>query len=671
MTGLIKPAKELEVVEYVSEKYQEVEKVVFDNASTLLVSEPSSGKTTLAKELMMKNKSIGGRSVFCCGLMGIPNQMQNASWKWDLVCNSEDEKYKKRLKSGEILKEEDFFVAATFQQFVKLQKYLNEEDLIIIDEAHLLISWIDLVKEMAAVRSILTEKKFRILYLTGTPYLFDISLLDIESWIQIKVKDTFRTNLDHYFVKHAKHLDPILFITETLLDWSRKLDCFVIFNNNKKQNRGIQEFLSWYNFKSYLYDADHKTEQHYKQLITNGTIPKDAKVLICTSIVSIGLNIYDPRIMAGIVIGNESPIVVKQFAKRSRCVKQTGFHLLYFSLESEFLKQKGKIKDERAVIKDTLMDAKRLPKKLLELKHHPEIDSALENELELPLGLTYKTIEKAYSPGYIHSRFSKYCDFNVQSTYSILNCNPDPGVLTSIQVANAKQEKSLNELLDRINTDFNYFKSTFAHFYKIPSIRQNLLSWNNRELYKHIFLSAEMFLTNPKLEFYGAEIQEFYLTYTQFTDRINLYFHSFCLMWSTDLFAKERKTSNLDKENFYYETTKRLVQDYRSYNRLITYLQVRLLLYSEDSQLGSLTKEIEISINKTGRMIHIPSLVNEFNRLPYLSLYNSLKLDSFENFKILLEAIYGSLGRRRESIKESVKMAFGLKNQSRIKYYQI
>lgn len=105
----------------------------------------------------------------------------------------------------------------------------------------------------------------------------------------------------------------------------------IIFYNNRKKLDSIKEKLSKANFdneKIKIISKDYKKSSVYSDIVKEGAIPDDVKILLCTSALSDGINIKNEDISAIYFCALKNLITLRQFYKRFRKYKGPIYDIL-------------------------------------------------------------------------------------------------------------------------------------------------------------------------------------------------------------------------------------------------------------------------------------------------------------------------------------------------------
>ena len=171
----------LKIKQYIDEQQQELLDIIDEEDRILLVANPGTGKTTFASELMSLQKKKGNRFVYATFLTIIPKQLKN-EFKFDLVCSSSETIWTDRVSKtdpdDDLLENNELIIGTTLYQLSRFADQLNQDDVIVIDEAHQLVQ-LSHQSHIQTLRDKLLNTKAKLLLMTGTPFEKDAERLNL------------------------------------------------------------------------------------------------------------------------------------------------------------------------------------------------------------------------------------------------------------------------------------------------------------------------------------------------------------------------------------------------------------------------------------------------------------------------------------------------------------
>tara|TARA_R110000744_G_scaffold311116_3_gene418708 strand:+ start:3205 stop:5454 length:2250 start_codon:yes stop_codon:yes gene_type:complete len=304
--------------QFLSKHKVEILKLIEKEKRICINSNPGSGKTRLiiemCKDLIKSGNS--NRIVFCAPFIIIQNQFESEltkdKIKIDLSLN--------HLSPRKKLISSDRIITSTLQSFKKISEELTENDIVVIDEAHILATSFG-VKP--------TEKEFydqeilsylntdaKLVLLSGTPNnfinkLFEATTLnvinknEIQSVVSLSHSNYSPTKIARTFAKQCIKQHGI-----------NKLN--IIYIKDRRQCELIKDELVTSGYTTAIINTSYKKSEVYEDLKNNMKIPIDTQFLICTNLISTGTNIINENVGMALMINETSPKEIKQFSKRFR-----------------------------------------------------------------------------------------------------------------------------------------------------------------------------------------------------------------------------------------------------------------------------------------------------------------------------------------------------------------
>ncbi|AZJ36449.1 DEAD/DEAH box helicase [Tenacibaculum singaporense] len=306
--------------EYLSYYKAKVLDIIDSNKTILIDSNPGTGKTSLFVEIGidLKNNKRKGRLIFCAPFLIIQSQfetdLKEKGYKIDLILNSSSER--------KTLLDTDKIICSTYQSLKHIINDLNENDIIVLDEAHSLgycyPSKNDSINTgyFDAEVSLLLQSKSKVVLMTGTPDEYINKLFKLTQ-IKVKKENEKKATVNIFNSKKSAVDLAISFAESVSIDFSKDY-LNTIFINSTKQCEEINIKLQELGYQSKALTSHHKQEKTYKQLVKEMTIDENINFLICTSVISTGANIKNKKIGRALVLFESNPKEIKQFSKRFR-----------------------------------------------------------------------------------------------------------------------------------------------------------------------------------------------------------------------------------------------------------------------------------------------------------------------------------------------------------------
>ncbi len=274
------------VNKYISEKYNEI-KAAFNNNINVLKAPAGAGKSKLMETYIMdeyRDKNV----CFLSLKTGLLDQQYNQYIinKQINVWKNYDENYCNPIN---VLNQKGNIVFSTIQSFHKLNSIIW--DLIIVDEAHLLVDYSKLgasvYSKFSTIYELLEKSKF--IFLSATPEKFISSINNLSyNYINIKINNYQKTKID--LVYTSKTFDLLFEKMELNKSYNRTN---IIYLNDKKKGEKLRDELFTNNqIEAVLLNTQTKKDVDFKNIVNNELI-EIGKTYIVTSIFSEGLNILN------------------------------------------------------------------------------------------------------------------------------------------------------------------------------------------------------------------------------------------------------------------------------------------------------------------------------------------------------------------------------------------
>ena len=292
----------IEIDKYISEHKSSIINCIasaMNNNTNLLIAPTGSGKTyTIINTL----KELNIKALFI--LPNSSNVEQVMTEYQVLGAYGNELNAKEEIKKGNI-------IAMTWDKTKQLKDIDLTEYIIIIDEIHQTFSDLYRAEAIQALYSITSKCKGRI-DITATPNKLDFSIYDYIT--EYKQKEQTNYNLKVY-----DNID-----TKTIID---------IINNSKKSamlmnNSSTLTYISNnINKVNQVVTSDNKDSNNLYNNIINKSSMCECEVLLNTSVITAGVNIYEKDITDIIVVNIKDVATIKQYVARFRDLKECNVHI--------------------------------------------------------------------------------------------------------------------------------------------------------------------------------------------------------------------------------------------------------------------------------------------------------------------------------------------------------
>ena len=309
----------LNVSKYLSEKKDQIFEFINENHRTLISANPASGKTSFFAELCINHKinQLKGKIVFCCPFLIIQEQFKEHLESKGIQINYELNHKSLNRKLGEY----DKIVTSTFHSFKKIAEYLDENDTVIVDEAHVLLNRYKSYEDntytyFTDFHKSLYKSKAKIVLLTGTPRTALKYILDLKELTVLRKETPSRLNIQY---TNENDSNIVLEFAKNSLNQFSSLYLNIIYVKNKKKCWLFKELIETsLNVKAVVLTSDEKDSEAYLNLVKYSQIPEGYPFLITTNVISTGTNILNKYIGKALMLDEADPIEIKQFCKRFR-----------------------------------------------------------------------------------------------------------------------------------------------------------------------------------------------------------------------------------------------------------------------------------------------------------------------------------------------------------------
>ncbi len=302
---------------YISEVEDEVFQCITQHPRSIIASRMGNGKSTFINYLHTKGSVLVlSPTVPLTEQQGIKFDLKEV----DAITGKTDaETVQKVIASGT-------FICTTFDMFVHHKIDLSRFDFVVIDEIHTLQNIYSYRRKACTGVLMKIEQAKCVIGLTGslTDNLFrefGFHIIGVDD----QRTDTININVGEYEIdKTVKFKDARTQFIVSLLESHSFSDQRVILRINDKNvidvvtkilsSRGILRLE-----EIGIITSDSKaTSDTYQQIIENNTIPPEIKLVLCTSVLDVGIDILDKESFRLIMIDPESPETIIQFAHRCR-----------------------------------------------------------------------------------------------------------------------------------------------------------------------------------------------------------------------------------------------------------------------------------------------------------------------------------------------------------------
>lgn len=359
---------DLDKDEYLSKFTQLINERLTEFKHLLLNAPPGTGKTSMVREMAkaLKKKPGKNRIVFCSPFLIIQNQfvqnMEKNGIQVDFVLNGDANKTiienNLRHYNGEVVA--DFnpskhgtspirVISSTFKSFTKIAKHLNEEDIVVIDEAHAIYnSYINERNNTTKQYKRSYDEVFlsnlmicrsNLLFMTGTPrkglkLLFDLYELRV-------MKDLTKTPIR--LLKYPSKTDNISLVTDFVGQWLKEdsSKVYVVYLKNKKDCAALKVELEKKikRCRVAVLTSEEKNTEEVRQLSKEEKLSEEFNVLLCTNFISTGTNIHNENMGETLMVNEYDPDEILQFSKRFRSKPNIPVHVVNQHIETDDIKE--------------------------------------------------------------------------------------------------------------------------------------------------------------------------------------------------------------------------------------------------------------------------------------------------------------------------------------------
>ena len=264
----------------------------------LLIAPTGSGKTNSTINIL---KKLNIKSIFI-----VPNatNVEQIMKDYDIPGAYGDLSAEDQLTKGPV-------VAMTWDKFTQLKDIDLSEYIAIVDEIHQTFTDMYREKKIKGLYDMLPKCKGRV-DITATPNKLDFGIYEFIS----EYKQEAQTK---YKVKLYSNINDDL-----ILDIINKSNKAAVLKND---TRDLELIKLKTDKKADVICSDTKdNSKTYFEIVNNSTM-KDIDVLLNTSVIVAGVNIYEPNITDVIVIGIKDIATIKQYVARFRDLKEVNVHI--------------------------------------------------------------------------------------------------------------------------------------------------------------------------------------------------------------------------------------------------------------------------------------------------------------------------------------------------------
>jgi hypothetical protein len=302
---------------YLSEIKDKINNYIKFFKRILLNADPATGKTAFFAELCTEHKKSNteGRIIFCSPFIIIQEQFKARLRQNDVVVDFELN-HKAKRKS---LIDSDRIITSTFHSIYHIADQLNENDLIIVDEAHsLMFSYKSNNKRtfFSEIYKVLYNTTAKIVLMSGTPYPGIIKFLNLR---ELKVYKTNIKSVVNIQYSNERQENVVLeFARNCLLRYGGNSLNTIYIKSKSKCHKFKDLLQSQLKVKALVLTSEEKDTIAYKKLIKDSTISSDIQFLVTTNVISTGANILNDNVGQALMLDEFNPVEIKQFSKRFR-----------------------------------------------------------------------------------------------------------------------------------------------------------------------------------------------------------------------------------------------------------------------------------------------------------------------------------------------------------------
>lgn len=307
---------QFQIKRYISEVEEDLFQCVKQKSRSIIASRMGNGKSTFIKYLHAKGKSV----LVLSPTVPLTEQQGCKLEGADAITGKTDP------ETARTVIDRGTFICTTFDMFVHHKIDLRRFDFVVIDEIHMLQSIYSYRKKACTGVLMKIKQAECVIGLTGS--LTDNLFREIGFHI-IGVNDQRTDTIDitvgeYEKDKTVKFKDAQTEFIISLLESHSFSDQRVILRVNDKNVLDVitktllsRKILRLTEIETITSDSK-ATSDTYRQIIENNTIPPDIKLVLCTSVLDVGIDILDKESFRLIMIDPKSPEDIIQFAHRCR-----------------------------------------------------------------------------------------------------------------------------------------------------------------------------------------------------------------------------------------------------------------------------------------------------------------------------------------------------------------
>jgi len=320
----ILPVK-LDKDKYLNSKSSEVLKVLEKHHRVLLQAPPGTGKTVMiAHWFADRSNSPFNRIVFMAPLIVIQEQfktkVEELGAQIDIELNHKCRKSVDNMQMN---------ITSTYISINKLSDKLEENDLVVVDEAHMLLTAFrqgNVVSVYGECALILKETKAKVLFLTATPRP---NLKEVFNYEELFVTSEATTAPLKFYFSGSSYIDIASWFAEKVIYTNNKARLNIIYHNNIKNLEKLKVFLGDFkDWKVQMLTSDSKNTEEYLRLVEEWKVESDVQFLLTTSLIAAGASLKNDNMGEVLILENCDPIDIYQFSKRFRNKKDVPITLV-------------------------------------------------------------------------------------------------------------------------------------------------------------------------------------------------------------------------------------------------------------------------------------------------------------------------------------------------------
>lgn len=292
------------------EKVKEIINVAYDGGMVLLIAGTGTGKTWTVINAL---KSLQKKAV-----ISVPNRMnaqQNAQI-YNIAGAFAGHPMAKALTADKI-------VSAVWESIIGDYDY--HEHILVNDEAHAHVHDSSFRgKSIRGVHNVMPKFK-GVLDITATP-----TGLNLEQY----------THIYEFVAPETIEYDTNVYVgyneTERLNIISKATGRVIWLENKKKNLAYYQTLLNQIGRTEIVTSDDKDSNPVYQEIAENERLLEDTKFLLCTSVLTAGVNILNEDITDIVIVGIKNVTTIKQFIARARASKKINVHIFLTDLRKDY-----------------------------------------------------------------------------------------------------------------------------------------------------------------------------------------------------------------------------------------------------------------------------------------------------------------------------------------------